>query len=138
MPVWIAPSDMEGLSLRPLVEGKNTLWRNDLFLESLFTLRDNPFQEGIRTQRWKYIRFFKGKGSFLEADIDFTGRAPAFEMLFDLEADPGEQHNLVANPEYAIVLDQLRAKTAAESTAINQRRAAYMETTPAQLRHRAN
>lgn len=124
------PAAMEGRSLRPLVEGReNTPWRSELFLESLFTLRDNPFQEGIRTDRWKYIRFYKGKGRFKEADLDFKGRAPALEMLFDLKADPAERHNLVALPEHAEILDQLRAKTAAESTAINQRRAAYIKTT---------
>lgn len=95
----------------------------------LFTLRDNPFQEGIRTQRWKYIRFYKGKGRFMEADIDFKDRTPALEMLFDLEADPGERNNLAAIPEHTEILHQLRTKTAAESIAINQRRATYMKTT---------
>lgn len=132
------PAGMEGLSLRPLVEGEDILWRDELFLESLFSLRGNPFQEGIRTQRWKYIRFYKSKESFLEADIDFTDRAPAFEMLFDLEADPDERDNLVSDHEHAEILVQLRAKTAAESTAINERRAAYMDSIPVQLRHRAN
>lgn len=130
-----APAAMEGRSLRPLVEGREkTPWRDELFLESLFTLRDNPFQEGIRTKRWKYIRFYDGKGRFKEADINFEGRAPALEMLFDLEADPGERQNLVAVPEHAEILDQLRAKTAAESTAINQRRAAYVKTTKVEPR----
>jgi arylsulfatase A-like enzyme len=122
-----APAEMEGQSLRPLVEGSDVPWRDEMFLESLFSLRDNPFQEGIRTERWKYIRFYKGKVNFLEADLDFTGRSPALEMLFDLEADPGERNNLVADPDHSEILAQLRARTAAESKAINQRRDAYME-----------
>ena len=73
-----APAEMEGHSLRPLVEGKETSWRDDLFLESLFTLRDNPFQEGMRTGRWKYIRMYDGVMSFKETDVDFQGRGPDF------------------------------------------------------------
>jgi len=129
---------MEGRSLRPFVEGTNPSWRVALFLESLFSLRDNPFQEGIRTARWKYIRFYKSQGRFLEADHEFTGRAPAMEMLFDLAADPGERNNLVADPQHREILKQLRAQTAAESTAINQRRSAYRETIPVASRLPAN
>lgn len=123
-----APAEMEGQSLRPLVEGRNIPWREEMFLESHFSLRDNPFQEGVRTERWKYIRLYKGKERFLEGDLDFTGRSPALEMLFDLVADPSERDNLVSDPKHSEILAQLRARTAAESTAINQRRAAYMET----------
>ena len=125
---------MEGRSLRPLVEGREDVtWRDELFLESLFTLRDNPFQEGIRTSRWKYIRMYDGVISFREADVDFRDRAPEFEMLFDLEADPGERHNLIADPQHAATLAELRQKTAAQSAAINQRREAFqalVETQP--------
>lgn len=128
------PPGMEGRSLRPLVEGRDTPWRDELFLESLFTMRDNPFQEGIRTQRWKYIRFYDGKMSFKEADVDFNGRAPGFEMLFDLQADPAEQRNLAADPEHAVILAELRQKTAAQSIAINQRREVFMKSNPVQPR----
>jgi arylsulfatase A-like enzyme len=129
-----APAEMEGRSLRALVEGRDPPWRDELFLESLFTMRDNPFQEGIRTQRWKYIRFYDGKMSFKEADVDFNGRAPEFEMLFDLEADPTEHTNLANDPRHATLLAELRQKTAAQSIALNQRREAFMKSTPVQPR----
>jgi arylsulfatase A-like enzyme len=109
-------------------------WRDELFLESLFTMRDNPFQEGIRTQRWKYIRFYDGKMSFKEADVDFKGRTPEFEMLFDLEADPTEHTNLATDPKNAAILAELRQKTAAQSIAINQRREVFMKANPVQPR----
>jgi arylsulfatase A-like enzyme len=117
---------MEGRSLRPLVEGRDDVaWRDELFLESLFTMRDNPFQEGIRTSRWKYIRMYDGVMSFREADVDFQDRAPEFEMLFDLEADPGERRNLATDPRHAAILAELRQKTEAQSAGINQRREAF-------------
>lgn len=128
------PARMEGRSLRPLVEGREVEWRDELFLESLFTLRDNPFQEGIRTKRWKYIRIYDGVMNFKEADVDFAGRAPEFEMLFDLESDPGERDNLASDPGHAGILAELREKTAAQSIAINQRRDSFMKANPVQPR----
>ncbi|MCB1209384.1 MAG: sulfatase-like hydrolase/transferase [Verrucomicrobiales bacterium] len=123
-----APAEMEGRNLRPLIEGKSTEWREELFLESLFAMRDNPFQEGIRTKRWKYIRMYDGVANYKEADVNFKGRAPEFEMLFDLVADPTEHHNLAGDPNSIAILTELREKTAANSIAINQRRAAYTQT----------
>lgn len=125
-----APAFMEGRSLRPLVEGKETAWREELFLESLFTLRDNPFQEGMRTGRWKYIRMYDGVVGFRESDVDFRDRRPEFEMLFDLQADPGERDNLATRPEHAAVLAELREKTGAQSAAINLRREAFKRIAP--------
>lgn len=126
-----APEFMDGRSLRPLVErpegieGKNVPWREELFLESLFTNRDTPFQEGMRTPRWKYIRMYDGVMPWREEHVDFRGRAPEFEMLFDLVADPGERENLAADPAHAAVLEELRGKVAAESIALNDRRSAF-------------
>ena len=130
-----APAAMEGRSLRPHVEGREVAWRDELFLESLFTLRDNPFQEGIRTKRWKYIRMFDGVVNFKEGDVDFNGRAPEFELLFDLQTDPTEHTNLATKPEHAAILAELRAKTSVESIAINERRAAFLKTNAVQPRH---
>jgi arylsulfatase A-like enzyme len=109
--------------------------RTELFLESLFTMRDNPFQEGIRTDRWKYIRMYDGVMNFKEADVDFASRNPEFELLFDLTADPGERNNLAADPANASVLEELRAKTAAQSIAINQRREVFVKAFPPQPRN---
>jgi arylsulfatase A-like enzyme len=119
---------MDGRSLRPLVEGRGTPWREELFLESLFTGRDTPLQEGIRTSRWKYIRMYDGVAPWREKDVDFRGRAPEFEMLFDLAADPGERENLAAAPAHADALAELRAKCAVESVALNDRREAFKKT----------
>jgi arylsulfatase A-like enzyme len=109
------------------VEGKVASWRDELFLESLFTMRDCPFQEGLRTERWKYIRMYDGVMGFKERHVDFKDRAPEFEMLFDLQTDPTEHNNLVNAPEHAAVLAELRQKTAAQSISINQRRETFMK-----------
>lgn len=120
-----APPFMEGRSLRPLMEGRETEWRDELFLESLFTMRDNPFQEGMRTERWKYIRMYDGVMPFRESDVDFADRAPEFELLFDLKSDPDEQTNLASVAAHAGILAELREKTAAQSVALNKQREAF-------------
>ena len=113
---------MSGRSLRPLMLGNVGGWRNELFLESLYTGRDNPFQEGIRTKSWKYIRMFDGIGKYKETDVDFSDRKPEFEMLFDLSVDPDEKKNLIGQMENSEVLAGLRQKCAAQSETLNQRR----------------
>ena len=92
---WYAGEFMTGKSLRPLLEGKDTPWREELFLENLYTGRDTPFQEGIRRGKWKYIRMYDCKADYDESDVDFSSREPDFEMLFDLESDPRELNNLI-------------------------------------------
>jgi arylsulfatase A-like enzyme len=47
---------MQGSSLVPLVIDEDVEWRDHLFLENLFAMRDNPFCEGINQGKWKYIR----------------------------------------------------------------------------------
>jgi len=128
------PEFMAGESLRPLVEGRDVPWRDELFLENLYTGRDTPFQEGIRQGRWKYIRMFDGRAPYDESDVDFTGRRPDFEMLFDLQSDPGEVDNLVDSPEHRDVLANLRRRCAAHSEALNRQRRVFKRTVAVQRR----
>jgi arylsulfatase A-like enzyme len=113
---------MQGESLRPLVEGKDVPWRTELFLESLYTGRDTPFQEGIRQGKWKYIRMYDAPGKYDESDVDFAHRKPDFEMLFDLDADPSERNNLIESHADSTILATLRTKCEAGSRSLNQRR----------------
>ncbi len=125
---------MDGGSLRPLVEGKAIPWRDELFLESLYTGRDNPFQEGIRMGKWKYIRMYDGVDSYDESDVDFSHRPPDFEMLFDLETDPGERLNLIESHANSSILAALRRKCAVHSTALNERREQFKHVVEVQRR----
>ena len=120
-----APDFMSGESLRPLVEGQDVPWRDELFLENLYTGRDTPFQEGIRSGKWKYIRMFDGKTGYGESDVDFSHRQPDFEMLFNLEADPQEMNNLVESRDHRDVLATLRRKCTAHSQSLNEQRRAF-------------
>lgn len=122
-----APAFMDGLSLKPIVEGREQVWRNHLFLESLYTGRDTPFQEGIRQGNWKYIRMYDAPKKYKESDIDFRNRTPEFEMLFNLESDPDEMHNLVNDPDKKAILIEMQQMCSAESEELNQRRKAFKD-----------
>ncbi len=121
------PEEMQGRSLVPLVNGTDTNWRRELFLESLFTMRDNPFSEGIRRGKWKYIRMYDGIHPYDEEALEFSGREPGFEQLFNLRTDPGERTNLIEKCEGTEVLEDLRERVSRRSRSLNARRDEYME-----------
>ena len=71
----------------------------------------NPLIEGVRTKRWKYVRYFKNPGGrYTDEDVDFRNQEPIFEQLFDLKDDPAEVKNLAGNVQHAKRLKQLRAR----------------------------
>jgi len=120
------PSSMQGQSLVPLLNGKNQKWRDELFFENLYSGRDNPFCEGIRKGDWKYIRMFDGIKNYMENDVNFKGREPDFEQLFNLKDDPEEKVNLIDNYEESDLLLNLREKCAFYSDELNNQRKIYM------------
>lgn len=90
------PGAMQGRSLMPLVRGQSPRWRNEFFYEHLFDHNAIPKTEGVRTDRWKYVRY-------VESD-------PMTEELFDLIRDPHEEHNLAQSPGHAGILRHMRER----------------------------
>lgn len=87
-----APPAVQGRSLRPLLEGASTPWREEVFTEHLWDYDRIPRTEGLRTRDWKYIRY-----------LDH----PEYEELYDLQSDPREEHNLASEEPYAERLREL-------------------------------
>jgi arylsulfatase A-like enzyme len=95
------PAGMQGEDLQPLLRDANHEGRQDWYYEHVFTPAGResspiPKSEGVRTDRWKYIRY--------------TEPNPPLEQLFDLAADPQEEHDLVRDPAHAATLAKLRAR----------------------------
>jgi arylsulfatase A-like enzyme len=98
------PTIMDGQSLVPLVSDLQSQvseqWRSQFAYEHFTSpsraMRPIPRTDGIRTDDFKYVRWF---------DAD-----PVVEELFDLSRDPAEMNNLASNPEYAAKLAAMRAE----------------------------
>jgi arylsulfatase A-like enzyme len=93
-----APKSMQGRSVLPLVRGETPApaWRTEFFYEHHTETKILPPSEGVRNERYAYIRWL---------NIE-----PLVEELYDIQADPLEEHNLIAAPEHKAALDALRAR----------------------------
>ncbi|MEE9369842.1 MAG: sulfatase/phosphatase domain-containing protein, partial [Sedimentisphaerales bacterium] len=80
------PPHQRGYSLRPLLEGKVTEWREFVVAESFVNGRM------LRTQDFKYI----------------TYKDDPIEQLFDMKNDPWEIKNLATDGNYASILEDHR------------------------------
>ena len=91
------PAGMQGRSLIPLLENQHPAdWRTEFFYEH-HTLPDIiPPSEGVRTERYSYIRWINEK--------------PLIEEHFDLKNDPREGCNVADDPKNSATLTELRAR----------------------------
>ncbi|MEK6262734.1 MAG: sulfatase [Planctomycetota bacterium] len=92
-----APDTMQGRSLLPLLKG-NTAGARTSFLAEFFLGNGTnrfPSWQAVRTERWKYIRY---------TDL------PEMDELYDLQADPMEMKNRIADPRSATTLVDLKAE----------------------------
>lgn len=88
------PAGLDAVSLIPLLVGQGARVREDEAVWAEFHGHQAPYtQRMLRTRTTKYV--------FNPADID---------ELYDLESDPGELHNLVAEPNQTGLLREMRGR----------------------------
>jgi len=100
-----ALDDIDGRSWLGLLAGSGVPWRTEWLYEYNYEKQFpyTPNIRGIRTDRWKFIRYPHGDGT------------PDRHLpeLYDLAADPGELANLAADPAHAATRADLERRLTA-------------------------
>jgi len=113
------PSEFQGRSFRPLLQGSTPPdWREGMYYRYWMNAAHHNVAAhyGIRTQKYKLIYYYydgcgqlgakdgccAGDGNIIPLDFE-----PEWE-LFDLEKDPQEMNNVVNDPTYAGVVEELK------------------------------
>ncbi len=86
------PEYMKGRSILNILYDKNEDWPQQIFVQ----ISEAQVGRAIRTSKWKYSVCAPKKQGF----IDSRSKLYQEDFLYDLENDPYEQNNLVANPNY--------------------------------------
>lgn len=91
------PPVMQGRSLAPLLKGAVPAdWRTEFFYEHHSVADRIPPSEGVRTERYKYIRWMPPN--------------PLVEEFYDLQSDPLEENNLINDPAQSDRIAELKTK----------------------------
>jgi uncharacterized sulfatase len=89
------PSNLEGRSLRPLLENPKAQWTKPAITQVVHSEGGKQVMGySVRTERWRYSEWDGGN---------------AGAELYDHEADPHEYQNLAKDPEYTSQVAELKA-----------------------------
>ncbi|MFN0122825.1 MAG: sulfatase [Blastocatellia bacterium] len=84
------PGNLEGLSLKPLLDSPARPWKTAAFTQ---VQRGRVAGYSVRTERWRYTEWEGGKQG---------------AELYDHKTDPGEYHNLAQTPAHAATVAEMK------------------------------
>jgi len=106
------PDTFVGRALQEVTEGRPDDWREEVFVQ----ISESQVGRAIRTPRWTYSVSAPekngGKDSAAEVYVE--------EYLYDLEADPHQRNNLVADSAYTDTRHELATRLSARMTAAGE------------------
>ena len=117
------PPTVQGRSLMPILQDQMAEVNEAVFSEVNYHGAYEPMR-CVRTSRYKLIRRYDWHNGPIGCNVDdgvaksfylnagYYGRPLAREMLFDLHLDPMERENLVGDPTYQEVYNDLSARLA--------------------------
>ena len=95
------PHVFEGRSLQPLLHGRGAKWRDYCISEYDYSTRDARRPAGVDQTDARLVMVFDGRWKYVHVE---TMRP----MLFDLQTDPDELHDLGESPKHQHHIDRLK------------------------------
>jgi arylsulfatase A-like enzyme len=110
------PADMMGRSIKSLVADRGQPWPDDVLVQ----ISESHTGRCVRTSRWKYsVRAVTATGE--RPSQEGPGSAYyADDFLYDLDADPWEQNNLIGRRAFVAVTAEMRTRLVARMTACGE------------------
>jgi arylsulfatase A-like enzyme len=115
------PEWLQGQSLVPIATGERRDIRQEIFAEVTYHAAYEP-QRAIRTHRWAYIRRFDDRDHPVLPNVDespsrdmwlnhgWDRQFLATDTLYDNVLDPMQRHNLIGDPDVAVVREEMQAR----------------------------
>ncbi len=112
------PASMRGRPMQALIDGTARSWPEEVFVQ----ISESQVGRAIRTRKWKYsVRAPEKHGG-----ADAASDSYMEDFLYDLENDPFERKNLVADPAYADTRQTLAATLKRRMVAAGEKEPAIM------------
>ncbi len=97
----VADHILEGRSLQPWLDGKTPEWRDYVISEFDYSATPMAVQLGLEPRDARLFMVFDGRYKLMHAEGDFR------PMLFDLQEDPEEFHDLAKSNSHQSEIDRL-------------------------------
>ena len=96
------PEELQGRSVMPLVRRNEVEWPSEVFIQ----ISESQVGRAVRTARWKYSVSAPQRDAIRDSSSDVYIE----ELLYDLQADPWELHNLIESKAHREVKQVMRQR----------------------------